>query len=483
MMKLAEYAAHDATGLAALVAKREVTPKELARSAAAAIAQTAKTLNAVVEVYEQRIDALDARHLGSGPFHGVPTLIKDVFGHEAGTRIEFGSRLCRGMKVETSTAFLEGLKAAGFNILGRSAAPEYSMAATTESALYGNTSNPWRSGYSAGGSSGGAAAAVAAGVVPVAHGSDIGGSIRIPASWCGGVGLKPSRGRVSLAPVVDEPGFGYSKNLVQARTVRDVAAILDCVSMPQPGDPFIIPKPTEPYAKLAQRAPGKLRIGIVLDELVGVKIDPEVVAAVHATGKVLAGMGHSVDIARVDMGGAAVLDATTDLFFFGFDQRLDGYARRAGTKAGPDTLEPVMLSVYEHSHEITAARFFKAMVDLNVARRKLGAFYENHDIWLSPTTARVAEPWGTYNLSKPGVGWHNLAAELFAAPIQFTIPHNIMGTPAMSLPLAMHTNGLPIGVQIAGRPADEHTVLQLSTALEAAMPWRDRMPPLHVSKA
>jgi amidase len=482
MMKLAEYAAHDATGLAQLVATREVSAKELALTAASAIAKTASTINAVVEVYDHRIDGLDDKTLGDGPFRGVPTLIKDVFGHEAGTTIEFGSRLCKGMKVEQSTAFFEGLKAAGFNILGRSAAPEYSMAATTESVLYGNTSNPWKMGYSAGGSSGGAQAAVTSGVVPVAHGSDIGGSIRIPASWCGGVGLKPSRGRVSLAPVVDEAGWGYSKNLVQAKTVRDVAAILDCVCAPQPGDPFVIPRPAEPYAKLAGAKPRKLRIGIVLDELVGVKVDPEVAAAVQATGKMLASMGHSVDLARVDMGGAAMLNATTDLFFFGFDQRLDGYAKRAGTKIGPDTLESVMLSVYQHAREITVARFFKAMADLNVVRRKLGAFYTSHDIWLSPTTARVAEPWGTYNLSKPGVGWHNLAAELHAAPVQYTIPHNIMGTPAMSLPLAMHSSGLPIGVQIAGRPADEHTVLQVAAALETAMPWRNRIPALHVSK-
>jgi amidase len=482
MMKLAEYAAHDATGLADLVRRREVTPKELALTAAAAIAKTAKTVNAVVEVYARRIEGLDEAALGNGPFRGVPTLIKDVFGHEAGTTIEFGSRLCKGMTVETSTAFLEGLKSAGFNILGRSAAPEYSMAATTESTLYGNTSTPWKMGYSAGGSSGGAAAAVSAGIVPVAHGSDIGGSIRIPASWCGGVGLKPSRGRVSLAPVVDEPGFGYSKNLVQALTIRDTAAILDCVCAPQPGDPFVIPKPAEPYAILAQRKPAKLRIGIVLDELVGVKVDPEVAAAVHATGRTLASMGHTVDIAHVDMGGPQVLNATTDLFFFGFDQRLDGYAKRAGTKVGPDTLEPVMLSIYEGAKEITIARFFKALADLNVARRKLAAFYTSYDIWLSPTTARVSEPWGKYHLSKPDVGFHNVAAALHAEPVQYTIPHNIMGTPAISLPLAMHSSGLPIGIQIAGRPADEHTVLQVAGALEAAMPWRVRVPALHVSR-
>jgi amidase len=481
-MNLTEYASYDALGLAELVAKKQVSPKELAHTAVAAKEKIDPTIGSVVELYPDRIDGLDEKTLGDGPFRGVPFLIKDVFGHEKGRRIEFGSRLCAGMTVEVGTYFVDMLKASGVNILGRSAAPEYSMAATTESAMFGNTSNPWKQGYSAGGSSGGAQAAVLAGIVPFAHGSDIGGSIRIPASWCGGVGLKPSRMRVSVGPVVDEGGWGYSTNLVQAKTVRDVAAMLDCVSIPQPGDPFIIPKPDEAYASLARKAPGKLKIGIVLDELVGVKVDPEVAAAVEAAGKALAGMGHMVERARADMGGRETLVATTDLFFFGFDARLDGYAKKSGHKPGPDTLEPVIYSVYKAAKDITPARFIAAVNAANVARRKLGAFYTKYDIWLSPTTARVAEPWGRYHLSKPGVDWSSLIDELFKPPCQYTIPHNIMGTPAMSLPLAMHSSGVPIGVQIAAKPAADHLVLQVAAQLEEAMPWKARVPPLHVSK-
>jgi amidase len=481
-MNLAEYASYDALGLAELVAKKQVSPKELAHTAVAAKDKIDPTIKSVVELYPDRIDGLDEKTLGDGPFRGVPFLIKDVFGHEKGRRIEFGSRLCAGMTVEVGTYFVDMLKASGVNILGRSAAPEYSMAATTESVMFGNTSNPWKQGYSAGGSSGGAQAAVLAGIVPFAHGSDIGGSIRIPASWCGGVGLKPSRMRVSVGPVVDEGGWGYSMNLVQAKTVRDVAAMLDCVSIPQPGDPFIIPKPDEAYASLARKAPGKLKIGIVLDELVGVKVDPEVAAAVEATGKALAGMGHMVERATADMGGRDALVATTDLFFFGFDARLDGYAKKSGHKPGPDTLEPVIYSVYKAAKDITPARFIAAVNAANIARRKLGAFYTRYDIWLSPTTARVAEPWGSYHLSKPGVDWSSLIDELFKPPCQYTIPHNIMGTPAMSLPLAMHSSGVPIGVQIAAKPAADHLVLQVAAQLEEAMPWKARVPPLHVSK-
>ena len=482
-MDLAEYATYDALGLAELVARKQVSPKELAETASAAVRKVDSKINSVVELYADRIEKLDEKSLGAGPFRGVPFLIKDVFGHEQGRKIEFGSRLCEGMTVEAGTYFADMLKASGVNILGRSAAPEYSMSATTESVMFGNTSNPWKHGYSAGGSSGGAQAAVTAGIVPISHGSDIGGSIRIPASCCGGVGLKPSRMRVSVGPVVDEGGWGYSVNLVQAKSVRDVAAMLDCVSIPQVGDPFIIPKPEEAYASLCRKAPAKLKVGIVLDELAGVKVDPEVAAAVAATGRALAAMGHSVEPAKVDMGGLEVLSATTDLFFFGFDVRLDAYGQRSGHKPGPDTLEPVIYAVYQAAKDITPARFIAATNAANVARRKLASFFSKYDIWLSPTTSRVAEPWGNYHLSKPGVGWDNLIEALFKVPCQFTIPHNIMGTPAMSLPLAMHSTGVPIGVQIAAKPAAEELVLQLAMCLEEAMPWKARIPPLHVSKA
>ena len=481
-MKLSEYARYDAVGLAGLVARGEVSAGDLARTAAQAIAAIDPQVHAVVEMYDDAIAAAATRPRPAGPLAGVPTLIKDVFGHEAGRTIEFGSRLCRGMTATQSTAFVEALKAAGVSIIGRSAAPEYSMSATTESALYGNCSNPWRQGYSAGGSSGGAQAAVTSGMVPIAHGSDIGGSIRIPASWCGGVGLKPSRGRVSLAPVIDEPGFGYSKNLVQARTVRDVATVLDCVSKPQPGDPFIIPQPVEPFAASSPKPPRRLRIAMQLDLPIAGAFDPEVKAAVERVGALLQSLGHHVEEASLDVGGPATLAATTDLFFFGFDVRLDGYAARSGHRPGPDTLEPVIWSVYQHAREITPARFFAAMATLNTARRRMSALWTRYDLWLSATTARVAEPWGTYHLSKPGVGWHNLADELFLMPVQLTIPHNIMGTPAMSLPLAQHSSGLPIGVQIAAPPADEATVLQVASLLEQAMPWTDRVPPLHVTR-
>ncbi|HUF87629.1 MAG TPA: amidase family protein [Thermohalobaculum sp.] len=480
-MQLAEYARLDATGLAELVARREVSPRELAECAARAIEAANPKVNAVVETYADRIEGLDEAALGQGPFRGVPTLIKDIMGYEEGRLVESGSRLCQGMTSPHTLHFAELLRAAGMNILGRTNAPEYSIAGTAENALYGDTSNPWRAGYSAGGSSGGAAAAVAAGMVPAAHGTDIAGSIRIPAGWCGGVGLKPSRGRVSFGPVLDENGFGLSTTFMQTRSIRDTAALLDCLAIPQVGDPFIIPMPAEPYAELIRRAPGRLRIGWSVKPLMGVEVDPEVAEAVVATAKLLAEMGHAVDEVdpKFDAGAVARF---CDAWFFPFKQRLEGYAARTGREIGPDTLEPVTLAVYRHSCSMNPDIFLEGIAELNGARRRLARVYEDCDIWLGPTLARPAEPWGRYNLGRTDVGYDDYVAEILAVPCQFTVPHNVLGTPALTLPLAMHASGLPIGVQLGAGSAQEHVLLQLGSALEEAMPWADRVPPLHVSR-
>ena len=480
-MKLAEYAGYDALGLAGLVADKQVSARELARTAADAIAAMNPAVNAVVETYDDRIEGLDDAKLGAGPFRGVPFLMKDVFGHEAGRRIEFGSRLCRGMLCQQDTHLAELLRAAGVNIIGRSAAPEYSMSGTTESALHGNTSTPWRQGYSAGGSSGGAMAAVVSGMVPIAHGTDIAGSIRIPASFCGGVGLKPSRGRISYGPQMDENGYGLGMNFIQAKTVRDAAAMLDCLAIAQPGDPFVIPTPTESYAALSRRKPARLRIGWSTDASMGVETDPEVRAAVERTAHTLASMGHEVAEESPRLDGLAAMRAMMDAWFFGFDLRLAGFAKRSGHAIGPETLEPVVQLIHEHAKRMRPEQFFTALANLNAARRSLGAYFSRYDIWLSPSTARTAEPWGRYNLGRMGLAYDELAAEVFAPVCQFSLPHNIMGTPAISLPLAMHSSGLPIGIQLGARPAQEHTVLQLSNALEQALPWSGRTPALHVS--
>ena len=481
-MKLDEYAAYDALGLAGLVGGRQVSARELARTAARAITAMNPAVNAVVETYEDRIEGLDEASLGGGPFRGVPFLMKDVYGHEGGRRIEFGSRLCREMVAERDTHLAELLKASGVNIIGRTNTPEYSMSGTTENAMNGNTSTPWCHGYSAGGSSGGAMAAVVSGMVPMAHGSDIAGSIRIPASFCGGMGFKPSRGRISFGPAMDENGYGLGMNFVQAKSVRDAAAMLDCLAIPQPGDPFVIPRPAEPYATVSRRAPPRLRIGWSTGPLMGVETDPEVREAVVKVAKTLADMGHEVAEESPRLDGERAMRAMMDLWFFGFDLRLAAFSKRSGRPIAPGMLEPVVQLIYEHARSMGHEQFFAAIADVNAARRSLGDYFTRYDVWLSPTTPRVAEPWGLYHLGRTDVTYDEIVVKLKRALCQFTLPHNITGTPAVSLPLAMHSSGLPIGVQLGTRPADDHLILQLANALEQAMPWASRIPPLHVSR-
>ena len=480
-MKLKEYAAYDATGLAALVAKREIAPKELARVAAEAIDAVNGEVNAGVETYPDRIEALDERTLADGPFKGVPFLIKDIGAHLDGRTFECGSRLLKGNVVQGDSHVGKLFKEAGLNIIGRSNAPEYSIAGTTENALYGDTSTPWRKGYMAGGSTGGGGAAVSSGMVPMAHGSDIGGSIRIPASLCGGVGLKPSRGRVSAGPRMEEGGWGLAANFTQTKTIRDTAAMLDAMSKPQVGDPFVIPKPDLPYAELFTRDAPRLKIAWSARPVMNAEVDPEVAAAVERTARLLASQGHEVVEDHPDFVGGEAIHKMREVWGFGFAADLDARGAKLGRKPGPDTLEPVTLKIYEHSQRITPAGFLASHGMMNTMRRKLGQLMAKHDIWLSPTTAHVAEPHGIYNQGRADLSTEEWLV-LGDGAVQFCFPHNIMGTPAISLPLAMHSSGLPIGVQLGARPAQEHLLLQLAAMLEQEMPWKDRVAPLHVSR-
>jgi amidase len=480
-MDVKSYATYDGLGLAELVRRRQVSPRDLAAAAAAAIEGVNGRINAVVEVYDDRVAGLDESSLGSGPFHGVPFLIKDVGGHERGRRIEHGCRLCQGMIGVEDTNLIRLLRASGVNVLGRSNTPEFSIAGTTENALYGNTSTPWRLGFSAGGSTGGGAAAVAAGMVPLAHGSDIGGSIRIPASWCGGVGLKPSRGRISFGPALDEGGFGLSMNFVQTRSVRDAAAMLDCLAIPQPGDPFVIPKPAEPYAAFLAKRAERLKIAFSAKPLMDAPVDAEVANGVAATARLLAEMGHEVSEDHLPFDGEEANRTMLSLWFFGFDCRLEDIAQKMGRTIGPHTLEPVTLKIYEFSKRLDPHGFQAALAYMNLVRRRIGAFFANYDVWLSPTTAQVSEPHGLYHQ-----GLENISAEDYLPfadrPIQFCFPYNVAGQPAISLPLACHSSDLPIGIQLGARPAQEHVLIQLAAALEEARPWRDRLPSVHASR-
>lgn len=480
-MKPYEYARHDATGLAELVARGEVSPTELAEAANAAISALNPDLNAVVETYDDRIDRLDETALAGGPFRGVPCLIKDVGGHEAGRKIEFGSRLCEGMTATQDSNLIHLFRQAGVNVIGRSNTPEYSIAGSAENKLHGATSTPWRIGHSAGGSSGGAGAAVASGMVPIAHGSDIAGSIRIPASWSGCIGLKPSRGMVSAGPKADESGFGLAMNFVQTRSMRDTAAMLDCLSVPQPGDPFVVRRPDRPYRDFLRPPEKTLRIAWTDEPLMDHPVDPEVAAATRKTAEALVDMGYTVEKASLPFDHETGSRQMARFWFFGFDLVLDGYAERTGRKVGPDTLEPVTMAIYELAKTVTNAEFLAAWDWLNQARRQLGQFFATYDVLVSPATAIPSPPHGLYGLDHPGMD----PADYLVygdRPVQYSFPFNVAGAPAISLPLAQTSDGLPIGVQIAGRPQDDHLVIGLASALEEAMPWADRLPPHHAAR-
>ena len=480
-MNLAEYAAYDALGLAELVRSRQIAPGELRETALRAIEALNRDLNAVIETYA---DGAPGAHASSDPdarFGGVPFLVKDVGLHFEGIKCEFCSRLCEGMVARADSHYARLVKGTGVDIVGRTNTPEYSMSGTSENLLYGNTSTPWMKGCSASGSTGGGAAAVAAGIVPIAHGSDIGGSIRGPAAWCGGVGLKPSRGRISSGPFFDEWGHGMSMTFVQTRTMRDTAAMLDCLAIPQPGDPFVIERPAEPYSAHVERPTPRLRIAYSAAPLMDAPVDPEIAVVVEATARCLESLGHEVseDAPPVDL--ASIDEACLPAWFFDFHRRLDGYAKAMGRRVGADTVEAGTLRFYERAKEIPYPHFFDAQAVFNQVRREVGPFFEKYDVWVTPTMAQVAARHGTYGMNIDLEPSEFLAHE--QRPCQFMVLYNVTGQPAMSLPLGMHSSGLPIGVQIAARHAREHVIIGLGAALEEAMPWRDLLPPLHVSKA
>lgn len=480
-MKLSEYAAYDGLGLGELVARKDVSPRELSLTARAAIDAINPVLEAVIEIYEDRIGGFDEADLGSGPFRGVPFLIKDVGPHLKGRKTEYCSRLCLGLTGEVDSNYATLLKTAGVNILGRTNTPEFSMASSSENLVYGNTSTPWKKGHSANGSTGGGAAAVSAGIVPLAHGSDIGGSIRGPAAWCGGIGLKPSRGRISSGPLIDEWGYGLAMNFVQTKTMRDTAAMLDCLAVPQPGDPYVLAKPQERYASFLARPAKPLRIAWSAKPLLDSSVDPEIAAAVAAAAKTLAELGHHVTEAAPPIDLPELDRHLMASWFYAFDRRLEGYARKTGRKIGPDTLEAATLKFYEYAKSVPDTAYLDAVAYFNTFRRAMGAFFTRHDVWITPTCVLPPPALGLYSMNVDLPPLDFIAREEKLA--QYMSIYNVTGQPAISLPLAMHASGLPIGVQLAARPAEDHVLIALGGELEKAMPWRDRVPPLHVSRA
>ncbi len=486
-MRLDEYAGYDAVGLAHLVRTGEVSAAELTELAIAGAAAVDPQLNALVELYDDARDrGVAADTAPTGPLAGVPMVRKDIGAPEAGKRTELGSRLAEGLVTHRDSHLTAAFKEAGLVIIGRSATSEFGCYGTVETALRGTTNNPWKPGHTSGGSSGGSAALVAAGVVPIGHANDGAGSIRIPASCCGLVGLKPSRGRVSAGPGAGEPNFGGSVQLVVTRTLADTATVLDAVGGPRPGDPFVIPGPDRPYGAIAASAAagdvGSLRIGLTTAPWGPGVVHPEVAAAVRATGEALEALGHHVQEADFPFDFEQFEHPFMDLWALGTAGPIVGIGERMHRPLSEEFLEPVTLAWLEHYHRLTAGDIPHALDQVNRMARRAGVFFTRYDLLLTPTLAQPPVPFGMVNGTRTDLD----AAGNARALLEFN-PYcplfNLTGQPALTLPLAQSADGLPIGVQLVARHAEEAALVAVGAQLEQAMPWAARRPAVHVAGA
>src|SRR5579884_1820770 len=480
VMDLSEYSEYDAVGLAQLIRSGQISAQEVEQLARQAILEVNPRLNALVGgLFEEALTAAS-----DGPLVGVPFVVKDFSLHAAGVRTAVGTRLAgEGIVYPHDTDLMARFKQAGLVTLGRTATPEFAFNVTTEPVSNGPTRNPWDRSRSTGGSSGGSAALVAARTVPVAHATDGAGSIRIPAAWCGLVGLKPTRGRITSGPDSDERLSGLGVDFALARTVRDTAALLDAVQGPGIGDKYFAPPPERPYAQEVGTPPGRLRIAMTTRAWSGAPVDKEYADAVQMVGHELLALGHDVEEASPQVDWELFVDAVLPIWTAAIAEGALGLAHARGIEPGPDVLEAVTLASVEYGRRLTAVDLLRALRLCNVITREVRAFFEaageeNRRTCDVLVTAAVAGPpplLGTLNQNDPNIdprGWFD---RLFAL-IPFTPLFNVTGQPAISLPLGQSSAGLPIGVQFVARYGDEATLLRLAAQLEQARPWIDRRP-------
>ena len=479
-MNLAEYARYDGLGLAELIRSKEVTVQEVLESALAGVDKINLEINAVIEIYDDCAAKADQLPIPGNPFYGVPFFLKDLGAAEAGKRQERGSRLAKDYIAETDSYLTTRFKEAGTIILGRTTTPELGFAATTESILTGATRNPWNLNLIAGGSSGGSAAAVTAGILPVAHASDGGGSIRIPAACCGVIGLKPSRGRVTCGPEADEGLFGLTQEFVVSRTVRDTAAMLDAVSKPAPGDPVVIMQPRQPYLKEVGAPTEKLRIAYTAESWTGVDVNSEIAANVENIARMCEEMGHYVEAAKPQLDLEPYFNALGVFWGASICYACDQLSQKMRRPVDSHHLEPVTLEVYLNARQFSAVDVIRARAALNMTRRKIGTFFEKYELLLTPTIAQLPVPIGTIDQNQDVSiqEWYQGTSQFNA----FTNLFNATGLPAISLPLGQSSAGLPIGIQFAAGFGKEDLLIRVAGAFEKAMPWVDRRPPVHVGQ-
>jgi amidase len=465
----------DGTAQADLVRRKEVKPIELVDAAIERIERLNPTLNAVVTPMYDEARRVASGPLPDGPFAGVPYLLKDLGAEYAGTRLTEGSALLRDYVSDHDTELVVRLKKAGLIVLGKANTPEFGLLPTTEPRLFGPTRNPWDAGRTAGGSSGGSGAAVAAAMVPMAHGNDGGGSIRIPASCCGVFGLKPTRARTPMGPDLAEDWHGLVIGHAITRSVRDSAALLDATSGPDLGDPYWAPPPERPYVEEVGADPGHLRIAFTSDGGGGVPVHPDCVAAVKDAAALCADLGHHVVGASPDLDQERITQCVISLIAASTAAQVDYWANRSGRTPIEDILEPYTWALYQAGQGRLASDYILAVQHLQRLSRDIARFLLDYDVLLTPTLAEPPPPIGSFDPT-PGNPLQGLYRAATFMP--FTPIANITGQPAMSVPLYWNVEGLPVGAQFAGRFGDEATLLRLAAQLEQARPWADRRPPI-----
>jgi amidase len=474
-MSLAEeFANLDATALAQLVRAKEVKPVELVQAAIDRIESINPQINAVVtKMYDEALTLARAEP-GDGPFAGVPLLLKDLVAGYEGVPMSSGSLFGKDYRPVRDSDLVVRYKGAGLITLGKTNTPEFGLLPTTEPELFGPTRNPWNPNLTAGGSSGGSAAAVAVRMVPMAHGNDGGGSIRIPASCCGVFGLKPTRARNPLGPYVGDVFSGLVAEHALTRTVRDSAALLDATSGYSPGDPYCAPEPARPFAREIGAAPGKLRIAYSTKTPLGTPIHADCIDAVADACRLLTDLGHRVFEAAPPLDGEAIWKYFLDIWAAGVTWTVGNMTHTIGRMPKEGELEPITVFYNEMGKKVAAADYLTAVQYFQLMTRQIAEFMTGYDVLLTPTLGSPPLPLGSFvpTLEDPLVS--RVAAEF----VPFTPLCNMTGQPAMSVPLYWNAENLPVGTHFIGRYGDEATLFRLASQLEEARPWAGRRPPL-----
>ncbi|NOX50482.1 MAG: amidase [Gammaproteobacteria bacterium] len=475
-MQLSEYCSYDGIGLAELVRNGEVTSAELVELAEKAIQATNPKLNSVMETIPNK---LRGDYNASGTFAGVPFLIKDILLKMKGIRSENCSELCAGMVSEYDSHLMMRYREAGLVVVGRTATPEFGYDANTESRFHGSTKNPWDTSRIAGGSSGGSGASVAAGVVPMAHANDGGGSIRIPACHNGLVGMKPSRGRTPLGPDFGEYLNGLAIEHAVTRTVRDSAALLDCCEGPELGDPFQIPRPSKSYLTEVTTDPSKLKIAWTDTAWSNEKVDAEVKEATQDAATLLLSLGHTVENDSPQFDYSSYFDTTNKLWSATLAAGVEGSAALTGREVNLDTIETSVMACRDFGRTLSATDLLACITVCSQVTRAVAPFFADYDVLVTPTVGTTVPKLGFLEANRAS-GWEAMewTQELFSY-IPFTALFNMTGQPALSLPLGKDSQGLPIGIQFVAANGREDILYQLAGQLEQAAPWNDRRPAVY----